>query len=151
MSKRRNRKKNASPNLPRETLERARREAGLEPETEPEPVTDELAEEEAEALADEAVDEAEAPAAPLAARRSARSRRGDGLPGSATRVRRRKEVPVEELTQAEIAERLANPVRFPTVEEMRAQYLYVLGDLRSMALLAAALFVALIVAATIII
>lgn len=53
----------------------------------------------------------------------------------------------EELTQDEIAERLANPLRQVSEAQLRAQYSYVIADLRSMGLLAAALFVLMILAA----
>ena len=53
----------------------------------------------------------------------------------------------EELTQDEIAERLANPVRQVSEAQLRAQYGYVVADLRSMGLLALALFVLMILAA----
>ncbi len=53
----------------------------------------------------------------------------------------------EELTQEEIAEGLANPVRQVSEEELRAQYGYVIADLRSMGILALGLFVLMILAA----
>lgn len=54
---------------------------------------------------------------------------------------------MEELTQDEIAERLANPLRQVSEAQLRTQYSYVIADLRSMGLLAAALFVLMILAA----
>lgn len=122
MSKRRSRK---SSGLPAETLARARREAGLEP-----------AEEEANI-----VEESDAPAVlavpPL---------RAEPRP-PVQRRKRRKEVDVSELSQAEIAERLAHPTRIVTEDELRQQYTYVIADLRSMGLLAAGLFAFVIVIA----
>ena len=53
----------------------------------------------------------------------------------------------EALTQEEIAERLANPLRQVSEGELRAQYGYVIADLRSMGLLALGLFVLMILAA----
>ena len=110
MSKRRRRQ----PNLPQETLARARREAGLEAEP--------------------------AQAAPS---RPARTRRSEEVrPATPRRFRSLRST--EELTQDEIAERLANPVRQVSEAQLRAQYGYVIVDLRSMGLLALALFVLMI-------
>ena len=113
MSKRRRRQ----PNLPQETLARARREAGLEAES-------------AQA----------APSRPARTRRSEEAR-----PATPRRVRSLRST--EELTQDEIAERLANPVRQVSEAQLRAQYGYVIVDLRSMGLLALALFVLMTLAA----
>lgn len=44
-----------------------------------------------------------------------------------------------------VAERLANPTKVVTEEDLRADYGFVIKDLRNMGLLAAALFIALIV------
>lgn len=122
MSKRRSRK---SSDLPAETLARARREAGLEP-----------IEERAEDA--EETDEPEILATPPL--------RAETRP-PVQRRKRRKEVDVSELTQAEIAERLAHPTRIVTEDDLRQQYTYVIADLRSMGLLAAGLFVFVIVIA----
>jgi DNA-directed RNA polymerase specialized sigma24 family protein len=119
VSKRRSRKSSA--NLPAETLARARREAGLE----------EIPAEENAQISEEPVIVA---------------RRAESLP-PVQRRKRRKEVDVSELSQAEIAERLANPTRTVSEEELRQQYTYVLADLRSMGLLAGGLFVLMIVVA----
>ena len=113
MSKRRRRQ----PNLPQDTLARARREAGLEAEP-----------------------------ARAAAPRPARTRRSEE-PRPATPRRVRSLRSTDELTQDEIAERLANPVRQVSEAQLRAQYGYVIADLRSMGLLALALFVLMILAA----
>ncbi len=113
MSKRRNRR----PNLPQDTLARARREAGIE-----------------------------ATSDPAAQPRPASARRSEGpRPTAPRRVRSLRST--DELTQDEIAERLANPVRQVSEEQLRAQYGYVIVDLRSMGLLALALFVLMILAA----
>lgn len=126
MAKRRNR--NTSPNIPAETLARARRQAaGLDPDA-PDPI---------EAEVESSVPLAEAPAAvPLA-----------GAGASRRRIRERKQLAYEEMTSEEIAERLSNPTRTVSEEELHAQYGYVLADLRSMGLLSALLFVALILIA----
>lgn len=129
MSKRRNRK-TSRPNVPQETLDRARREAGLEPEIEP-----------------EAAEEAPAPPVTHSPEPVAARHRDEALPRVQRRPRRKREVEPELLSAAEISERLANPTKQVSEEELRAQYSYVLKDLRSMGLLAAVLFVAMIVAA----
>ena len=136
MSKRRNRKKSSQANLPQETLARARREAGL--------VDEEITEE---------ADAAEAPEVPVAAPdlppAPARTRSAETLPPVQRRSsrRREKEVDVSQLSQEEIAERLANPTRTVTEEQLREQYTYVISDLRSMGVLAGLLFVVMILAA----
>lgn len=129
MAKRRNR--NTSPNIPAETLARARRQAaGLDPDA-PDPIEAEV----------ESAPLTEAPAAvPLA-----------GAGASRRRIRERKQLAYEEMTSEEIAERLSNPTRTVSEEELHAQYGYVLADLRSMGLLSALLFVALILIAGVIV
>ena len=128
MSKRRNRR--TQPNLPQEVLDRARREAGLEPEVQP----TEDAPPPAKQLAEQA------PVA-VSPRRS-----DDALPQVQRRPRRKRGEP-EVLTSAEISERLEHPTIHVTEDELRSQYLYVLKDLRGMGLLAAVLFVVMTVAA----
>ncbi|MCE2489460.1 MAG: hypothetical protein J4G17_05740 [Anaerolineae bacterium] len=113
MSRRRSRR----PNLPQDTLARARREAGLE----------------------------ETPAVGAGDRTRRGSESGGGTGRAPRRVRRLRAG--EELTQEEIAERLANPVRQVSEGELRAQYGYVIADLRSMGVLALGLFVLMILAA----
>ena len=112
LSKRRKRR----PDLPQDTLARARREAGL----------------------------SDAPAPP-AAPRPLRAHRSEE-PRTAPRRARGQRV-AEDLTQEEIADRLANPVRLVSEAQLREQYGYVVKDLRSMGLLAAALFILMILAA----
>ncbi len=124
MSKRRSRKAVNQPNLPAETLARARREAGLEVEEEP-----------------AAVEEAE-PEVVLQVTRSAES-----LPAAKRKRRKEKTLDPSQMTQAEISEVLENPTKTVTEEDLREQYTYVLADLRSMGLLAAALFALMILAA----
>lgn len=134
VSKRRSRK-SSSANLPAETLARARREAGLEPAPEKEaPVEAELD------MVEEAVDE------PVMV--AATPRRTESLSSAQRRKRRRERVAnASELSQTEIAERLANPTRVVSTDELRQQYAYVIADLRSMGLLAGSLFAFLIVIA----
>lgn len=126
MAKRRNR--TSTPNIPAETLARARRQAaGLDPD-----VPDEIIEQEAPIVA-----AAEAVAAAPVSTAGASRRR----------IRERKQLAYEEMTSEEIAERLSNPTRTVDPEELHAQYGYVLADLRSMGLLSAILFIALILIA----
>jgi len=131
MSKRKNR--SSAPNIPVETLERARRQA-----------------------AGENVD-ANAPQMPAAAPVKSREERRAEMGVSATRRRytataaetantprpyaKRKR---DELTVEDIDARLNNPNKFVTEEQLRAEYSYVLRDIRSMFILAAALFATLI-------
>jgi hypothetical protein len=132
MSKRKNRKQRSRPNLPEETLARARRDAGLEPEA----VEAEVVE------TREAAIEAAPKPAPVVRQQSS-------LPPIERRrsSSRRRESKPEQMTHAEIAERLSNPTREVSTDQLRAQYGYVLTDLRSMGLLAAVLFIAMIAAA----
>lgn len=115
MSKRRSRR--SQPNLPEETLARARREAGLE----------------------ESLPEEESPAA-------ASPRHQEALP-AVQRRKRQRDVDPEAMTQIEIADLLANPTKVVSEDTLREQYTYVTADLRSMGALAALLFVIMIVAA----
>jgi hypothetical protein len=128
MSKRRSRR--TQPNLPQEVLDRARREAGLEPEIEPTDTTP--PDEEPRKV------QAEVSVSP---RHS-----DDALPQVQRRPRRKRGEP-EVLTSAEISERLAHPTKHVTEDELRSQYIYVLKDLRGMSLLAAVLFVVMIAVA----
>ncbi len=99
------------------------------------------------------------------ARSTARSemrtaRRPDASGSSATRRRpaesiqyskdKRRRAP-EALDLDEIAELLANPTRMVTDEQMRQEYGHVLRDIRSMALLAAVLFIVMLVIASFIV
>ena len=78
-------------------------------------------------------------------------RRSDQLPAAQQNRRRRKEVTYEEMTQEEVIYLLENPTKQVGEEELRQQYSYVLADLRNMGLLAAVLFVALIVVAGVVV
>jgi hypothetical protein len=131
MSKRRNRK--SQPNLPEEVLARARREAGLQEE-----------EQEAQQETPEAEEVIEETPPPRRSREPMPQPKVQQKPQR--RTRKRGSEP-EELTAAEVAERLSNPTKIVTVEQLREQYGYVLADLRSMGLLAGLLFVAMIVVA----
>ena len=136
MAKRSKRRSQKTPNLPQSAIDRARRQ--IEGESE----------EDEGAAPEQQVIEDDTPAA-----------RNDALDLSAVRRDRRRErarsEPIQysrrnkkvELTSAEVAEMLANPTKFVTEEELRAEYHHVIADLRSMGLLAAALMVALVVLA----
>lgn len=145
MSKRRNRKSN-QPNIPEETLRRARQEAGLEP---PDPVDE-------AALEDEAAPQ-RAPAPPPEPAPVRATARRDPLPAAREtaaprkRKRRSEKVAYEEMTYEEVLELLENPTKTVTEAELHAQYGHVISDLRSMFVLAAALFIVMIVVATIVV
>lgn len=135
MSKRKNRA--GGPSIPRETLERARRQAGLEqaseaaPEPEPEPEPETTA--------------AENPFRTVSAsqRRAQRAARSGGRTSEPSRRTRA----ADKLDQESVAYLLHNPTRFVSEEELRRDYSYVLSDLRSMGLLAAGLVALLVVLA----
>jgi hypothetical protein len=137
MSKRKSRKQKA-PNLPEETLARARQQAGLAA------IDDDDQSEEIEEVVEVVRPKATAPAhnetrsAEAEVRASQRKRRRAEL------GRRDKDKP---LTSTEIAELLEHPVKTVTEEELKAQYGYVLADLRSMALLSVGLIAVLVVLA----
>lgn len=140
MSKRKNRK-SSTPNLPQETLERARQEAGLSP-VEPRPSANE------DDIDDEVVSAADA--APSAPNPDTSRQRDMPLPPQTNRRKRKpKPLTYEEMTQEEVAHALENPTKIVTEAELRIQYSYVLMDIRSMAILAAVLFVALIIIAAV--
>jgi hypothetical protein len=132
MSKRRNRNSNA--NIPQETLERARQQAA----------GTNAASADEEEVAESKSARVE-PAAPARARTtvSAAARRGSG----AQSVRKRKSD--DKMSPEAVADILANPTKAVTEEELRAQYGFVIADLRNMGLLALGLMVALVVLAQI--
>lgn len=127
MSKRRSRQ--SSPNLPKATLDRARQQAGLEPESEEMPA---------------ASPEPQAQPAPQATvtPRKARKRKV-----AAAQIQQAKR---GELDNDVIAELLHNPTKYVSEEELHAEYGFVLRDLRNMFVLAAALMVLLVVLAQLI-
>ncbi len=142
MSKRRSRK-SSQPNIPEETLRRARQEAGLEPPDPAEPA--------------EPPSETVRPPAPEAASPRASARR-EPLPAAASsapaprkRKRRAEKVSYEEMTYEEVLELLENPTKTVGEAELRAQYGHVISDLRSMFALAAALFITMIVVAALVV
>lgn len=136
------------PNLPEETLRRARRAAGLLPEDgaeseAPAPAPEASESTAADAIAGDAIlgdasatavapEEAVSRAAQRAARRRQRLERVSQTDAHS-----------EALDAATMAERLRQPTRVVSESELRADYAYVLRDLRSMAILAAVLVAAL--------
>lgn len=128
MSKRRER---GSQRLNRELLDRARRQAAA-------------IEGEDAAEAQNEPEAAETPEASVEAAAPRRSSSGDVLtrrPSTAKRLRARNEsVRRKSLTAYEIADLLHNSTKTVSEEELHAQYGFVLADLRSMGLLAAASF-----------
>lgn len=125
------RRRNKKPNIPDQTLARARRQAGVDDVAEADDNTDSDEQESNE----EASAEAATP------------------PQSASRRRRIGAVKLErsrrkgELTNEMIEEVLANPTTFVTEEQMQEEYQHVLLDLRNMGTLAAALMVLLVILA----
>ena len=118
MAKRRRRK----PNIPNALLEQARQ--------------GDLGQGRPKATQDRQTEAAEAPATA-----AAKPRRRRAL--QAAQLERRKG---EGALDAEfVAERLANPTKVVTAEDLRADYGFVIKDLRNMGILAALLFIALII------
>jgi len=143
MSKRKNRAR--SPNLPAETLARARQQAGVEEAGEssadaPAQAAAPAAETQAEAPVSRPVESAERGEERRSKRRASR-RAGEGTPGARVRA---KDQPLD---SAAVADLLAHPTKLVSEEELRQQYSYVLRDLRSMGLLAAVLIVVLVILA----
>jgi hypothetical protein len=134
MSKRKNR--SSSPNLPQATLDRARQQLGVTP---PQAEETELVEETVEAET-EVTSEVVLAAAPSAVVRPRTTRRRTE-PVQAKGGRK------ENYDMDVIKNRLEHPTRMVTESELRQDYSYVIKDLRSMGVLAAALIVAMIVIA----
>lgn len=143
MSKRRTRA--GAPNLPQETLERARRQAAIdrgeivpepEPVSEPEPPV-------APPVSTTANPFRTVPASQRRAIARTRDRqrrpRGSQLAGSRTRE--------AELDAETISDLLANPTIVVTEEQLKAEYGFVAADIRNMFLVAGGLMIALVVLA----
>lgn len=121
MSKRRNRK--GSPNIPQDILERARQQIAQE-----------------ETAGEESVAAPEVTSAPERAQsHRPRPRRREGL--QPVRLGEKQVDPNDPETVRQL---LANPTKIVTEDELRQEYSYVLADLKSMGLLAAALVIALV-------
>lgn len=140
MSKRRSR--SSAPNLPQETLERARRQAAIDrgelPPDEP-PAEEEPAPPVAKP-ASAAVESAAPRSRAAAPRRPASGARR--VSGATTHAHRSKS---NELTPEMVAEMLAHPTIQVSEEDLHKQYAYVINDVRSMFALAGGLIVLLIV------
>ena len=119
MAKRRRRK----PNISKAALEQARQDAGVKTESQ----------RTADSPPESAPPPADAAPKPRRRRRSLQS----------TQLEKRKSEGA--LDGEYVAELLANPTKTVTEEDLRADYSFVIKDLRNMGILAAALFVALIV------
>lgn len=130
MSKRRKKNK---PNLPQATLDRARRQAGLDPEE-----TNEEDGVVAEASADDASAKAEAKPS-TKVRSSSASRRRKTNSAQLERSRKRGEVNHEMMQEL-----LHNPTIEVSEAELAKEYNHVLLDLRNMGVLAAILMVVLV-------
>lgn len=132
------RKNRTSSTLPPETLERARQQAGVENEE----VEDESTPVEEPKTVNTGSGEKKMTAGARSRRRSAAA-----AAVMSSRTSSRRDRKIEELTMEDIEHLLHNPTKVVTEDELRQQYGYVLRDLRNMGMLAAALFVALIVLA----
>lgn len=133
MSKRKTR--NQSPNIPQSTLDRAREEvngAANEPDeiTEIEPIDDKPV-----------VQFQEMPRTAVERRPRTTVSRTGSRPASNARSSRKE----EKHDISYIRNRLANPTRIVSEAQLKAEYGYVINDLRSMGILAALLIVALVV------
>lgn len=136
MAKRRRSKK---PNLPKATLDRARRQVGQEiPEDEAKVEAVEAQSLEADATPDE-VEEEKQPVRAAAASQSVADRQRKRAAIQLEKARKKGELDAEMMR-----EMLANPVRVVTDEEMAEDYRHVLVDLRNMGILAAALMILLV-------
>lgn len=152
MSKRKNRE--GAPNLPQETLERARRQAAIdrgelpaEPAPAPEPVR-EAAPKPVATTTTKATAANPYRTVPARQRRAVssvrsadRRARGNQLAGTRSRS--------SELDAETISDLLDNPTIVVTEAELKAEYGFIVADLRNMFLLAAALMVLLVVLATV--
>lgn len=140
------RRKTSKPNLPADTLARARAQADNEEST-PAPNADLPEATTAEPTADQLI-VVEA-AAPIMAQRPARPR-----PNRASTTKRLQQAQADRqkkkaaLEPEMIKEMLLNPTRFPTAQELARDYAFVVKDLRNMFVLAVALVVFLAVIAT---
>ncbi len=136
MSKRKNR--NQSPNIPQSTLDRARQQLGQAADEVPVEAAPEVKVEkpvQAVAKAEPAVTAAR----PVSERRARPARTGT----STTRTTRSRKEDKHDISY--IRQRLANPTRIVTEADLKAEYSYVINDLRTMGILATILVIALVV------
>ena len=138
MAKRRNKSnRNTTPNLPESTLERARQQ-----------ISGELEEGEGEVQAKgksaPATSSADVAREARRSRRQAARRQVNSNVAAGQYSNRTK---ADNMSGEYIAELLANPTKFVTEEQLHEEYGFVLADLRSMGILAAALMVLLVMLA----
>jgi hypothetical protein len=140
MSKRKNR--NSSPNVPQATLERARQQlAGDNPVKPVEPVEETPVEAKAEKVATD-VNLAPAPkVTPSAPRTRSSTTRRRSEPAQSKGARK------ERYDPEVVKNRLLNPTRVVTEEQLRQEYGFVIRDLRTIAMIAAAMIALMIVLA----
>ena len=130
MSKRKNR--SAAPNIPQETLERARRQAAGENVDAEAPKDFKYGAQPTTTRAERRTETTTAPRKPpTPVTMTAASYGNSRLRGQRTR---------DEMTVMEIDERLNNPDRTVSVDELKRDYSYVVSDIRSMGVLTLVLF-----------
>ncbi|MBI1279544.1 MAG: hypothetical protein GC179_15565 [Anaerolineaceae bacterium] len=137
MSKRKNR--NQSPNIPQSTLDRARQQLGQAADEGPVESAPEVKTEKVVQAAAKA--EPGVTARPAAERRARPARTGT----STTRAPRSTSRKDDKHDISYIRARLANPTRIVTEADLKAEYGYVIKDLRAMGILATVLVLALVV------
>ncbi|MEO8610517.1 MAG: hypothetical protein ABI690_21650 [Chloroflexota bacterium] len=149
MSKRKNR--SSAPNIPQATLDRARQQLGVSPESEPVEPVEAVEDVEAEVVAEakpQAVKAAAVPSSRVAAQRASsasRSRTTNRRVQSAQSKGGRK----EQLGTDIVKNRLLHPTRMVSEAELREEYGYVMADLRTIAIIAVAMVVLMVVLAQI--
>lgn len=128
-------KKSSKPNIPDEVIERARKQAAgeIDENTSNKAATDVATAERARRRAE---------------RRAERNR--SSTPTSSSFAERRKQQKSDRMRSDSIQTMLANPTKFVTQEELRAEYGHVVTDIRNMFALAGVLMVALIIIAQVI-
>ena len=152
MAKRKKNRKSNAPNLPASTLERARRQAQgevVESETEIEEELIEEAEEVAAPIA-QAATESKSDRAVTSSRRETRSSSSSSRRRTPDRVQTSRRSDKADLHTDAIEGALLKPTKYVTEEDLRAEYGYVVADIRNMAILAAVLMVALVILAQLI-
>lgn len=150
MSKRRNRKKSNRPNIPQSTLDRARIQAGLEPEGDEDTAL-------AEGAGVEEMPESSVEEAPIKATRTEPPARTESTATDKPKPRpTRRRISDAQLQRSKergkldaetVAELLHNPTKVVSEEELHRDYGYVLSDLRNMGILAGVLMIFLVVLA----
>ncbi len=137
MSKRKNR--NQSPNIPQSTLDRARQQLGQAADEVPVEAAAEVNAEKPVRI--EQAEPAVVAARPVLERRARPARTGT----SATRTTRSTSRKDDKHDISYIRARLAHPTRIVTEADLKAEYSYVVTDLRTMGILATVLVIALVV------